>query len=391
MSRSRQRILAVLLATLLGALAVLLVLRLRPQRVTSVRLFDNTATVQALLEERARQAAPDSGDPCQIAPLDRTTVEQLWSTGPGGFEYDPQLYYRRQGGLDYFEAWPEHAGGGFRCRTSPEGWREDWDVMPDHHDLLVVVTGDSHTDGMCENSESFANRLEAALRERHPGRAIEVLNTGLTGYSFYNYLGALQKLLPLHPDAFVVATYGGNDFLDMLKPWHCLHNTAPPPRSPEFWRRLHEAESVSGNAVAQALNQLLYFQSYPDQAELAQQAVECVTREIERICREQGIALWYVYIPPGFSTEGELEPTIAEAQRRLQLTNSDLHSYDRLADRLQAQTRTLGIPLVDLRESLRGHVGEYYWKDLHINVRGHQLIADQLLPLVEQRFAARLR
>jgi hypothetical protein len=114
--------------------------------------------------------------------------------------------------------------------------------------LRILVTGDSHTDGVCNNSESFTNLLEAELSAAHPGEAIEALNAGKGAYSFYNYLGVLERLLPLRPDVFVVAVYGGNDFVESLALRHTFEHGAPPTRASRRRKRCAGRASLSSTS-----------------------------------------------------------------------------------------------------------------------------------------------
>ena len=39
--------------------------------------------------------------------------------------------------------------------------------------------------------------------------------------------------------------------------------------------------------------------------------------------------------------------------------------------------------VIDLRDHFKDPIDTYYWSDLHINVKGHALIAELLLPKIE--------
>lgn len=391
MATIRTRLLAAVVSTAAACSVAWVVLaRLRAAR-EPVTIHDDSGAAQDLLVERQRglRGSLSGADGSLLdaklvrEPVSPENVARLFSMPSDTFVYDPFTYYRYKGGLDRRVELPEHEGGFFVKHTSEEGFGESFDRLPGKRDLFVVVAGDSHTDGLCNTDETFANRLEAMLAVRHPGLAIEVLNTGVAGYSFYHYLGALEKMLPEKPQAFVVAFYGGNDFADVIKPWHYFHHTAPPPRRADYWQKLDRATRVSNAAVANAFNQLLFFQYHPDQIDLALSGAAQACGEIQRLCRERGIALVFVYIPPGFDVDGVLKPMFAQAKDVLGLSDSDLQQYHRLADKLIGVLRERGAEVVDLREHFPGDIDDYYWGDLHINVKGHQLIADLLLPRIE--------
>ena len=85
--------------------------------------------------------------------------------------YDPWTYFRQRPNIVEKEPWPERADGQWMLRTNDLGFREDAALPVPRPALRVLVTGDSHTDGVCNNDESFANLLEARLRAHQIGRA----------------------------------------------------------------------------------------------------------------------------------------------------------------------------------------------------------------------------
>ena len=375
MKPGRKQLLAAALSTVVAGTLAWLWLAREPE---PIRLVDKTPEAEALLREHAAGApAVDGGSALVREPIGEEDAAKIWPRDEQLHVYDPHVYYRYRGGLDVAE-------GRHRVRTSAEGYREDFDRLPEKRDLFVVVTGDSHTDGVCENRESFANRLEALLAERHPGKAIEVLNTGVSGYSFYHYLGSLERHLELKPDVFVAAFYGGNDFVDLIRPWHFFHHSVPPQRSHEYWRKLSGAQKISSAYVGNAFNQLLYFQYNPDEMDVALRASQEICAEIVRTCREHGIAPLFVYIPPAVRGKAADRPEIGKILEALELQESDCAQFDRLADSLIGRIESLGAEVVDLRRSLGADAGSaYYLSDLHISPKAHEEIARILLPKVE--------
>lgn len=391
MATLRTRLLTTVATALVACTLAWIVISYTGREREPVSLVDHSDAAQALLIEHqsAPQAIVPGADgnlidaPLVREPIPEEAARKLFPMGSAYLEYDPFSYYRYKGGLEIRVEFPEHEGGFFVKHTSSQGFGGHFDQLPAVRDRFIVITGDSHTDGLCNDDETFASRLQTQLVTRHPELAVEVLNTGMTGYSFYNYLGVLEKLLPEKPDAFVVAFYGGNDFLDVVRPWHYFHHTAPPPRRADYRQELDRASQVSGVAVANAFNQLLYFRHHPDQVEFAIAGAAQACGEIQRLCTEHGIALTFVYIPPGFDIDGVLKPAFAKARDALGLANSDLQQFHRLADKLIAVLHGRGAEVIDLRENFPGDIDEFYWNDLHINVKGHQLVADLLRPRIE--------
>lgn len=351
----------------------------RSRTAPSIRLVDNRLGVDRLLAARANTpaAAPASGGLVR-EPVPEPDAQLLWTIDPEHYLYDPTCYFRHKPAQRRTKPWPEHPLGAFESRTSLDGYREDWDHLRTTRDLLVLVTGDSHTDGMCANEESFANRLERSLAARRPGQQIEVLNAGVAGYSLYHYLGVLERALELDPDAFVVAVYGGNDFLDVVRPWHYFHRTEPPVRTVEYWKRMKAAARANPVLVGNVLNQLFYFHTFPDQQEIALEASEQVAREIERVCAERAIALVWVFVPVAFSADEDLPAEVAQGLPELGLGKEDLRQFDRLADRFLAGLRERRNRVVDLREHAPKPRTAMYWSDWHIDLEGHEIAARAL-------------
>lgn len=324
--------------------------------------------------------------PWVLEELDEEVAKTLFVMDQPGFVYDPYCYYKYHGGINGRIEWPEHPAGAWHRRTNTPGWREDDNRKLGSAAWSVLVTGDSHTEGICENPESFANRLEAKLEKRLNGSSAVVLNTGAVGYSFYNYLGILSKFEHHKVDVFVVAVYGGNDFLEVLRPHHYLRGTTAPPRQHGYWDKIEAAMEVSSTALAQGLNQVLYFQYHPEQVDVALEAALATAAEIRRVCRERKTRLVYVYIPPAFEASWpELDVMCERAMDVLELSPDDLQIASRLRDRLLTGLDALGIDTIAMGDSYRAADRPCYWKrDLHINLEGHERIAT----LLDQQLAS---
>ena len=79
--------------------------------------------------------------------------------------------------------------------------------------VRIVCLGDSCTaaDLLADHAQAYPRQLERLLGERHRGRAVEVLNAGVGGYSsFQGRLWLERELLGYEPDA-VVVYFGWND------------------------------------------------------------------------------------------------------------------------------------------------------------------------------------
>ena len=332
-----------------------------------------------LAAPREPRASVRAGEPFRLEPIEEVVARELFVMDKFDFRYDPDCYYRYRRGIDARIDWPEHPLGFWTRRTNGLGLREDADQALDAGELGVLVTGDSHTDGVCSNAESFANGIEATLGEV-TGREVVAWNAGVVGYSFYNYLGVLRKYLDREPDAFVVAVYGGNDFLEVLRPHHYLRGTTLPPRREGYRDKISAAREVSSTALAQGLNQVLYFQEFPDQIEAALEAAHVTAGEIKRLCDERGIRLLFAYLPPAFEASWPALDRMAErAKSVLEISDADLGVARRIADEFLGDLSRQGIEWIDCAPLLRAHEAPCFWeRDLHLNLIGHRLVAERI-------------
>src|SRR5262245_26748556 len=81
--------------------------------------------------------------------------------------YDPVAYIVLRPDDDRTFDFPEYPGGKIRFRTNNMGFREDEPTTVEHDTYRILVSGDSHTEGVCANSESLANVLERLLNDEH--------------------------------------------------------------------------------------------------------------------------------------------------------------------------------------------------------------------------------
>lgn len=384
MKASHPRLLALAIGSVLGLALAGAAWALRKD--SHVALVDQNAEVDALL--RTRQAERASVG-LSLEPVDAATARTIFFAA-GPVVYDPHTYYRPASNLKRTFSLEGHPGGKYVRRTNSAGEREDHETFTKPLDLFVLVAGDSHTDGVCANRHTYANLLEDRLAGKRPGRSIEVLNTGTSGYSFYNYLGVLEKYADRHPAVFITAIYGGNDFIEVLRPHRYFKRLPPHQRSPEYWKTLASLRWEDDKALSQGGNALLLFHRYPKEADLALEAALEVTGEIHRRSKELGIPWLVVYIPSVFDGyTDEQAQLVAHVRELFGLGESDVKVLDRMATRLLDRLRESGVDVLDLREHLVSHGAPWYWSELHIDLRAHQRIAELLEPRIEALLAPR--
>lgn len=314
-------------------------------------------------------------------------VRQLYSIVPPGTVYDPWCHFRYPDSFDGRQTLPEFPGGFVRMRANANGLRKDEEVRAERPDLRILVTGDSHTDGVVPNSLSFANRLERMLARAAPERSVEVLNAGKGGYSFFQYMGALECHRALDPHLYVVTVYGGNDFEELLLPHYAFARKPRPRGKVDTWPAMERALAMHP-APSQGLVAVNYFHHNPEQVDVALEVALRISGEIAELCAARGTRLLFVYLPPPYAP---LAPAVREVLDRqlevLGLDHSDLEVFDRMADRFLAGLAERGIAHHDLRPAFAASDQLLYWlTDHHINRDGHALVARELAPVVERIF-----
>jgi hypothetical protein len=380
----------------LGIVGLYFTLRGQRRLVDFVRTSDGAAK---LLQERVDSiiALPDdaaSGPTHHLPrfPIDGEVARQIFSIDGEIQEFDPQVYFRHVPNSDVPMAWAEHEGGQWTMHTNSLSLREDAEPLEIKPDLRILVAGDSHTEGVCNNSESFPHVLGHELTRAHPDKKIESINAAKGGYSFYNYVGTLEKFLYLKPDVFIVSVYGPNDFEEVLTPYHYFEGTARPPGSTQYWPQVQKAIHICRTWLAQDGLSLKYFQENPGEVEVAMEAAEQATLDIQDICKQNGILLIYVYLPGRFDAEDPrflADPGHAhlaqELYAALEIHPESLKLHDHMASRLVHFLEQHEIPVVDMRPVFHSHPGPFYWRaDHHINVNAHRLIGETLVPAIER-------
>ena len=274
----------------------------------------------------------------------------------------------------------EHPQGGFLRSTNALGMREDSEAGEAAVDLCVLVMGDSHTEGVCANSESLANRFEHRLRVERPDELIEVWNVAVGGFTPANYLGTLEAYGQLQPHALVLVFYGGNDFRESLAPWRYLYRRPPGELSNADTSVLMEGDKQGIALLGQELHQALGFSADPAAGNDALRLAQACGMELDRQCRERGMRFLFVYLPP--PSDAQPERYRERVLKGLLSVGGDpvgLEFGNILADATLRGLDEAGVATLDLRPAFASAPEALYWNtDLHLNLRGHDL-AGQLI------------
>jgi hypothetical protein len=343
----------------------------------------------------ARRPPAAAGTPIRIPIYPLWTEEHakaLFGIGPLDL-FDPLCGKIYKPGARFKLRFFEHPDQQIEFVVNSRSMREDNEPRELQPELRVLVTGDSHTDGVCQNSESFANITEGALRRRaiieshkvgesFEPDAIEVLNADKGGYSFFNYLAVLERYLDLKPDVFVVAVFGGNDFEEALSVWHYYKTGGDRPPGSEAYPELVDAAiKVYRGALPQGPMSVKYFDKYPEQKAIALQAAGEVFAHMRALCAERGIRLIVLYLPPRQDVEqGNVDLRLNELLNALDLQRNALSNTDEMADALLARLSAENIETIDLRGPFRAATETLYWRaDWHLNLAGHRTVARELM------------
>lgn len=347
---------------------------------------ERIAAIEARYPSVPIRAFPDTT--LKRARLAREVLERYYiSLRNGQYPYDPVRNFRRQVSQTERYPWPEHPAGAWVLRTNSEGLRMDAERGPGPY---LAIAGDSHMEGALANEEAVPGLMAAALADERP--ELQVVNVSCGGYSFHQYLGALEFLCGdeagalVDPDAdvpveaYVMVVYGGNDFEEVLRLAHHFHGT----QRPEGWgaenERLTPWRKSHPAALGQALNSIVYFRNAPSDLKFALEESLAVVEEVQRHASRRGFRFAVAYLPSALEVDPKrYVAEFAEPIAGLGITKDEVRGVDELTGAFLAGVRSLGVETIDLRPTLTGG-GPYYWHyDLHLNLEGSARVAEQLL------------
>ena len=311
----------------------------------------------------------------------------------------------------------EHPCGFIEIRRNSLSLREDeetsWQKRPGSFRILCL--GDSHTDGVCWNPESYPNQLEQLLVAK--GLDVEVLNAGFSVSSSFEQLWAYEQVYrDLRPDLIVVGIYAGNDLIDLLRPdapvrlkrddvrFVVVDDSAPSAQSAaeasaavesspratfieavkqpfrdysstyhalariqglrRFVRgrfgtgdpyrdRLELAQSYNAAPIWQGLNQAYYFQHHPEDWDEALARQAYVLERFRKLAEEDGTLLRFAVIPTLRQIEPEFDSVaIDQARLVLQLNEFALATDERACEAIRRLVEQAGFQPLDLRPAL---------------------------------------
>jgi lysophospholipase L1-like esterase len=283
--------------------------------------------------------------------------------------------------------WPDHAGGKVVIRTNEHGFREDAPTQQVPHGPRVVVIGDSHTFGLVNNDESFANRLEARLAPRLPGGA-EVINAATTGTGPFEHLASLGEQLDLHPDLVLLVICTGNDFSNAMAYSDFFTKRAWPRLPVDARERFEAARGKAREVMAQGLSQAFDFSCRPENADVGLQATVAVVERMADLCRERGARFLVALLPTKEDVDTDDLPRRRDLVTTLMMSPTDIALNRTVALALRDALAQRGIDVLDLLPALQGRGQPLYWRsDYHLGLAGHEAVAEALEPRVLELLA----
>lgn len=284
----------------------------------------------------------------------------------------------------------EREGGTFDLATNNLGFREDRDTAPKKApgSYRILVTGDSHTDGVVANSESFANRLELRLAAADPRRGFEVINGGVGYYGPFQYRRFYRRQAGLAPDLLVVNLFMGNDFIDACRELEQVQGVQNP-RPEAYGPRLATANGKIPGTVAQGLNQVFYLTTFPPMVERSLDATAKQLIALRDEAREDGVPLLVLLLPARIDVDrGEvMSGRLAQGWQLLGIGPESLAVQETLRLGLVDRLRAAGVSHLDFHPSFAADPAGLYWDfDEHLSVRGHDRMAAGLCVRLAQDF-----
>lgn len=355
------------------------------------------------------------------------------------FKDDPRLGVRHASNVNLRYPFSLHSTGYLVYRTNNLGLRRDEDVSiekPKGH-FRILVLGDSMTDGVVYNNETYSQVLETALNRssEFQGRQFQVLNAGVAGYStFQEYLALKLDHQNLKPDLIILGLYVGNDILDLAKQrddpmlaqivaetigdshvkpsllltdwgarikWYLRRNWRLYPllwqanfTLQNIWRENVAQSSTAstlvmqGAIVDQALGQAFLAKTDPPVIQAAMQLEEIVLQRLDQLARNLSARFLVVIIPTKLRVqpEDDLE-RIAYWVMRFNLEEDELHFDDYVAQTLVNFCQKNQIAVLNVEPGLRQAAlagTKVYWQpNWHLNVEGNAIVAAQLFQYLQ--------
>lgn len=284
--------------------------------------------------------------------------------------------------------WAEHPRGEIQFQTNNLGFRNDKNITipKEENEIRVLITGDSHTDGVVYNEESMASVLQGKLNEqageRNSNLFYTVLNGGHGFYSFKNYYGLLQKHQKLGLDHFILVVFTGNDFREALLYEEESKSFGNVMQNMLFrLKRVIQYEIGHDVPLNQGIDQEYYFWAHPDEIPKAMKIARQYMSDIQEFCGRYNIELTVALLPSKTESDSIFSDQAAD---ELELPKSLVNKNEELTKDFTNWLEKENFTVLDLSIPLGQKEMKLYWdRDLHINHHAHEAIGEYLF---EKRF-----
>ncbi len=313
-------------------------------------------------------------------------------------------------GLRLKVRYEEHPAGTYFIHINEQGFSEDKDipVKKEEGEYRIFVLGDSHTQGACNNIESFPNLLEACLSEKE-GTNYNVINAGVGGWSFVQeYLYLTEELVKYSPDMVIVAVYMGNDLYDLEQPFGPgIKGTAPDfsidrnlrkpfPEIAKYsylysflYGRKHLKHVLGDKMLIQEMRQIEWFLDKTTAGtEEVFRKIGYIARKLKEYEKKSGVPISVILLP----TKTQVEGPDAEFLTFLKNTGTDEAATEDcgriILSGVMRAFKDADLPCIDLLEPMREAylaTGQalYYDIDRHLDPEGNKVVAGFLCRMLK--------
>jgi len=321
-----------------------------------------------------------------------------FSAGEDGFglwRNHPLLGIAHNPGYSVRLKFKEHPHGYFVYKINKQGLREDKPVSFEKTKIRILVVGDSHTDGIVNNDESFPNKLEQLTR-------CDAINAGVAAYGpLKEYLWLKLYSDKYNPDIVIVAFYVGNDLGDMIEPPSCpslkkVNNRYKiiPPKDRRFPKMLkysllyayifeiiYAKENFEKGPIGQSGTFQSLMQNSPNEEE-AYNRMDYVFDLFSELTTNLNCKLLFLIIPTKIQIEG-MDTASKRKLKKFWRKGMDLSYTDKVRGRVLKMLSEKGIKNIDLYpyfkdEYKKTHKPLFWNADHHLNIHGHSLTAEIL-------------
>lgn len=309
--------------------------------------------------------------------------------------------------------WNESSEGYINFKTNNLGFRENVPTsVKKVSDFRIIVFGDSHTDGVVNNENSFPNVAESLLNQ-NDSSSIEIINAGVGHQNLYQEYLLLRRLLYLNPDMAIFTFYTGNDYMEMLDStiYHLkLQNGQITPNKGQqtlrnfllnhslifkIFRRIENsehlrAEKVNRYAVWQSMGQGYFFHQHPSEFARASRFHDYVVNRIKQTAAANGVKIVFIILPDKYQVEPQTDlDNFQKIEDIFGLSGSNKWD-DKIRQDIKRILKKYDVSFLDPYDKFAQNdsLQPLFWQaDHHLSERGHRVLGMQLAAFLDTTVA----